>query len=139
MPFKNYMSDAGDKKHRSPGFGYLKIITNHEHGAPTRFSSVHCWYTPTLQHTVVSPGATAKRHRKRFTGCTAYKNFATGRGHTTLHDIPGSTDIVSPCVVLHTTLFTEPLVPCHEQIHDEPSAPMIRYLSECATRVLWNQ
>jgi hypothetical protein len=125
----------------SPGFGYLKIVTNDDNGDPTRYSLVHCWYTPTLQHTVISPGATAKRHCKQFSGYTAYKNFITGLGHATVHALEGGSDVVFSGVVLHATLYTNPLIPSRAQLdaETEPSTPLILYLSDQATRVLWHQ
>jgi hypothetical protein len=33
--FGKYMSDAGNKRHHSIGFMYLKIVTNDNNGAPT--------------------------------------------------------------------------------------------------------
>jgi hypothetical protein len=88
IPFENYMADAVNTRHRSLGYGYLKIVTNDNDGTPTRFSLVHCWYTPTLRHTFFSPGANVRRHRKRFTSCTTCTNFALGNGHATLHGSP---------------------------------------------------
>jgi hypothetical protein len=61
--FEKYMSDAGDTRHRSIGFGYLKLVTHDDNGAPNRFTLLNCWFTPTLRHTIFSPGATVKRHR----------------------------------------------------------------------------
>jgi hypothetical protein len=133
------MADAGDTRHRSLGFGYLKVVTNDDNGAPNCFSLVHCWYTPTLRHTVFSPGATVKRHRKRFSGCTAYKNFSKATGHTTLHSIVAGHDLVFSGILIRTSLFTEPLVSCVTSITDDTMVPQIRYLSERATRVLWHQ
>jgi hypothetical protein len=60
VSFKKYMSDAGNMRHRSLGFGYLKLVTNDDNNAPNRFALVHCWFTPTLRHTVFSSGATVK-------------------------------------------------------------------------------
>jgi hypothetical protein len=34
LSFEKYMSDAGDIQHHSIGFGYLKIVTNDDNGAP---------------------------------------------------------------------------------------------------------
>jgi hypothetical protein len=140
VPFEKYMSDAGNNRRRSIGFGYLKIVTNDDNGVPTRLSMVHCWHTPTLPHTVMSPGATVKRHRKRFTSCTAFKNFATGRGHDTLHSILGTSDVILLGILSRGTLFTEPLVHFPAALHDcEPSEARIHYLSKRATRILWHQ
>jgi hypothetical protein len=139
ISYEKYMSDAGDTKHRSTGFGYLKIVTNDANGAPHRFALVHCWLTPTLRHTVFSPGATVKRHRTRFSGCMAYTNFETGCGHAALHAIASGSDVVIPGKLLRTLLYTEPLVICSPVIADDTTTPQIRYLSEPATRVLWHQ
>jgi hypothetical protein len=139
ISYEKYMSDAGDTKHRSTGFGYLKIVTNDANGAPHRFALVHCWLTLTLRHTVFSPVATVKRHRTCFSGCTAYKNFATGRGHAALHAIASGSYVVIPGKLLRTSLYTEPLVIFSPVITDDTTTPQIRYLSERATRVLWHQ
>jgi hypothetical protein len=133
------MSDAGDTRHRSIGFGYLKLVTNNENGAPNRFALVHCWFTPTLRHTVFSPGATVKRHHKRLSGCTTYTDFATGRGHATLHTIAVDSDVVITGMLIRTSLFTEPLAPCSISPADGMHVLHIRYLSERETRVLWHQ
>jgi hypothetical protein len=58
IAFEKYMADAGDTRHLSLGYGYLKVVSNDDNGNPNRFSLVHCWYTPTLHHTVFSPGTT---------------------------------------------------------------------------------
>jgi hypothetical protein len=42
VPFEKYTSGAGNNRHRSIGFGYLKIVNNDDNGVPTRFSMVHC-------------------------------------------------------------------------------------------------
>jgi hypothetical protein len=102
IAFKKYMADAGDTRHRSLGFGYLKVVTNDDQGAPNRLSLVHCWYTPTLRHTVFSPGDTVKRHRKPFSGSTSYKNLSKATGHTTLHSIIAGHDIVFPGILIRT-------------------------------------
>jgi hypothetical protein len=87
IAFEKYVADVGNTRHSSLGFGYLKVVTSDEHGDPNRFYLVRCWYTPTLRHMIFLPRATVKRHRKRFSGCTAYKNFSKATGHTTLHSI----------------------------------------------------
>jgi hypothetical protein len=111
VSFEKYMTSAGDTRHTSLGFGYLKVISNDDNGAPSRFSLVHCSYTPSLQH-ITPPSATTNRHRHRVDGCTAYKNFREGTGHATLHNIvKTSPDLVFPGVVIRKSLFTEPLVP----------------------------
>jgi hypothetical protein len=119
--FEKYMADAGDTNHRSTGFGYLKIFTNDANGAPNRFSMAYCWLASTLRHTVFLPGATVKRHRKRFSGCTAYKNFVTGRGHAALHAIANDADVVVPGKLLRTSLYMEPLVICSPALADKPT------------------
>jgi hypothetical protein len=129
IAFEKYMADVGDTRHRSLGFGYLKVVTNDDNGAPNRFSLVHCWYTPTLRHTVFSPGVTVKRHRKRFSGCTAYKNLSKATGHTTLHSIITGHDLVFPGILIRTSLFTKPLVSCANSIMDDTMVSHIRYLS----------
>jgi hypothetical protein len=136
---EKYMADAGDTRHHSLGFGYLKVVKNDDNGAPNRFSIIHRWDTPTLRHTVFSPGATVKLHRKRFSCCTAYKNFSKATGHTTLHIIVAGHDLVFPGILIRTSLFNEPLVSCVTSITDDTMVPEIRYLSERATRVLWHQ
>jgi hypothetical protein len=45
--------------------------------------------------------------------CTAYKNFALGNGHATLHITPPGTDVVIPGALIRASFFTEPLVPCY--------------------------
>jgi hypothetical protein len=139
ITFEKYMADAGDTRHRSLGFGYLKVVTNDDHGAPNQFSLVHCWYTPTLRHTVFSPGATVRRHLKRFSGCTAYKSFSMATGHTTLHSIIADHYIVFPGILIRNSLFTEPLVSCADSPTDDSLVSQIRYLSERETRVIWHQ
>jgi hypothetical protein len=122
------MSDAGDTKHRSTGFGYLKIVTNNANGAPHRFALVHCWLTPKLRHAVFSPGATVKRHRTRFSDCMAYNNFATGRGHAALHAIAIGSDVVITGKLLRTSLYMEPLVIYSPVITDDTTTPQIRLM-----------
>jgi hypothetical protein len=100
---------------------------------------VYCWSTPNLRDTIFSPGATVKRHRKRFSGCTAYKDFATGRGHATLHAIAVDSDVAIPGRLIRTSLFTEPLVPCSISPADDMHVSHIRFISERATHVLWHQ
>jgi hypothetical protein len=139
IAFEIYMADAGDTRHRSLGYGYLKVVSNDDNGNPNLFSLVHCWYTPTMRHTVFSPGATVRRHRKRFTSCTAYKNFALGNGHATLHAIVPASDVVVPGNLIRASLYTEPLVPAATLGTDDASVSQICYLSERATRVFWHQ
>jgi hypothetical protein len=133
------MAYAGNTRHCSLGFGYLKVVAHDDHGAPNRFSLLHCWYTPALRRTVFSPGATVKRHRKRFSGCTAYKNFSKATGHITLHSIIAGHDIVFPGILIRTSLFTAPLVSYANSTTDDEMVSQIRYLSERASRVLWHQ
>jgi hypothetical protein len=101
-------------------------------------STTHIKYLTTLRHTVFSPGATVKRHRKWFSGCTAYKNFSNVTGHTTLYSIIAGHDIIFPGILIQTSLFTEPLVSCADSTTDDAMVSQIRYLLERAPCVLWN-
>jgi hypothetical protein len=133
------MSDAGDTQHRLIVFGYLKLVTNDENGAPNGFTLVRYWFTPTLKHTFFSLGVTVKWHRKRLSGCTAYKDFTTGGGRATLHAIEVDSDVVIPGKLIRTSLFTKPLVLCSISPSGGMFVSQIRYLSERATRVIWHQ
>jgi hypothetical protein len=139
VAFEKYMADAGNMRHHSLGFGYLKAITNDDDGAPTLFSRVHCWYTPSLRHTVLSPGALVKRHRKRFSSCTTHTNFALANGHAALHSIIAGADVTIPGTLIRASLFTEPLVSCDASPDENASISQVLFLSERATRVLWHQ
>jgi hypothetical protein len=78
------------------------------------------------------------RHRKRFSGCTAYNNFALESGHVILNDIVAGHDVVIPGTLIRNSLFTEPLVPCVVSMMDDKSVSQAHYLSELATRFLWH-
>jgi hypothetical protein len=104
-----------------------------------RFSRVHCWYTSSLRHTVLSPGALVKRHRKRFSSCTTHTSFTLANGHAALHSIIAGTEVTIPGTLIRASLFTDPLVPCDVSPDENASISQVRFLSERATRVLWHQ
>jgi hypothetical protein len=134
VSLEKYMTDAGNKQHVSLGYGYLKVVSNDDDGAPTPFSLVHCWYPLSLQNMVLYPSATAMRHMRRFDGCTVYKNFHAGIGHSTLHAlIETSPDLMFLGVVLRNSLYTQPLVP-----HSKPDARVL-CMSDWATHDLLHQ
>ena len=135
--FRKYLRDAGGHLHQVVGEGYLKIRASAKENGPEDHVLIHCWYTPTLECTLLSPGELCNRQRKYYKAYEIGTNIDNGAGYVRLCTRASgiNPDLYIKSKAEGNLTYSYPLIAPGEadQIED------VHSLSSIATRELWHQ
>jgi hypothetical protein len=138
--------DAGKRSHISAGEGYMRLACGTSAEVSNKYVNIHCYHTPTLPVTVLSPGRFVTRHESQYEAQTIYANHRTKRGYARIHGLVDVQDIYIPGIVCGVLLYCRasspssaipPCVPPNETSVNDTDA--INHLNLEATRVICNQ
>jgi hypothetical protein len=140
--------DAGKRSHASAGEGYMRLACGTSAEASNKYVIIHCFHTPTLPVTVLSPGRFVARHESKYEAQTIYTNHRNKHGYARIHGLADISDIYIPCIVHGVLLYSRASSPSSTKslsaspvtldahAHDVDS---INHLNAEATRILWHQ
>ena len=98
---------ADDHKHRPTHQGYLKVQVDNAKG----YEFVHCYFTPSLPATIISPDAASRQFNCRGYQSVSVRSNEPGSCSVTLnHCRRSSEDIVFPAGLIRGLLYTSPLI-----------------------------
>jgi hypothetical protein len=133
--FDKFLRDAGGRKHQVVGEGYLKLRCTTSPNGAEQHTLIHCWFTPTLTCTLISPGELGRRQRKYYSGYSEFSDTDTGEGYLKLHGRIQGDDFYLKTQAEGNLSYTYPLIAPGEDGQDET----VNQLSADAAYELWHQ
>ena len=102
-----YLHDAGGRRHRALGQGFLMVPASN----PSGVEAILSLFTPTIEATIISPGGTCRQKRRNYNAHSVETNHDSGQSRMILRNrIRGSQDLVIECVLQQGLSFTDPLI-----------------------------